>query len=160
MRPGPSANTRFGSLLFAIALVVCPVPLDGSTAVQQLTIRVHLEAATALRVSSPVLVFDVASDGGTAVASIEYTASARAPRDGEVVLSVDAMRSVEGPGGAADADSTLTVGEQDAAVPVSRPVVAQRWIGGGTRSGRLVFTLRAAAAGRYVVPVTLLLTTP
>jgi len=143
-----------------LGVVVFPSPVSGSDAVQQLTVRANLETATALRVSSRVLVFDVATDDGVALASVDYVASARTGRAGEVILSVETTRSVEGPGGAADPDSTLTVGEQPTPIAGNAPVVAERWIGGGTRSGRLVFTFRAAAAGRYVVPVRVVLSIP
>jgi hypothetical protein len=111
-------------------------------------------------VSSHVLVFEVGADNGSAVASIDYVASARTARTGEVILSVEVTRSAEGPGGAADADSMLTLGEHPTPIAGDAPVVAERWIGGGSRSGRLVFTFRAAAAGRYLVPMRVSLATP
>jgi hypothetical protein len=139
----------------AIILTLAPRAADGSEAIQHLTIHASLQTATALQVSAHTLVFEVDSDGGTAVSSVDFVASARTTRSGEVILSVDAARNLEG------LDSwTLTLGEAGTPLPANGPIAAERWIGGGTRSGRVMFTLRAAAAGRYVVPVRLSLATP
>lgn len=75
-----------------------------------------------------------------------------------MVLSVEVTRAGRSSGDSADAEPILTIGN-GVAVPGDTPVVALRWIDGGTKSGRLVFTLRAAA-GRYVLPVRLSLVAP
>jgi len=145
----------------ALALVMCAMPAAASDAVQQMVITAHLESATSVRVSSHTLVFDVSGDGQAATASIDYRASARTGSGAEVVFSIEPLRAVEGPGGSADADCLLTLGGGDGA-PLSahEPTMLARWTGSGTRAGRVTFTLRAAAAGTYVVPVRLLLTAP
>jgi hypothetical protein len=159
--PSLAQTARFGSLVTsAVALVVCSAPrVEAADAVQHLIIRAELQPATALRVSSHVLVFDVAAEDGTAVAMLDYVASARVSRDGEVILSVQTTRGEDEPGGSARSQRTLTIGN-GAALPPDTPVIAQRWMGGGTRSGTLVFTLQAATAGRYVVPVRVALLSP
>lgn len=156
----PPSAVRPAWLFLVLLSIGCPPVVEGSEAVQHLTIRASVAPATTLRVSSQVLVFDVDSDEASAVARLDYTASARTQRDGEVILLVETTRSVEGPGGAADLDASLTMGGEGIPVPSDEHVVAERWIGGGTRSGRIVFTLRGAAAGRYVLPVRVSLSIP
>jgi hypothetical protein len=153
-----SQLVSLGAVAFAVAMWS---PCAGaSDATQQLTIRTTVAPVTALHVSSQVLVFDVPADHATAATAVEYVASARTDRAGEVILSVETARAIDGPGGAADAETLLTVGAESAPLAGERLVVAERWMGSGTRAGRVVFTLRAAAAGRYVVPVRLVLSAP
>jgi hypothetical protein len=40
-------------------------------------------------------------------------------------------------------------------VDPAAPTLAARWIGSGRRTGRLVFSLRAASPGTYAIPVKL-----
>lgn len=145
----------------AAALLLAP-PALASEAVRQVTLAAHVESRTSLRVSTNTLTFVVRADGGTATASVDYTAAARTRHDAEVVLSVEPLRSVDGPGGAADLETMLSVdSETTGSQPVSSmPVLAARWTGSGVREGRLTFTLRADAAGTYVVPVRVVLSVP
>jgi hypothetical protein len=39
-------------------------------------------------------------------------------------------------------------------------VVAGRWVGSGLRTGRLVFSLRAASGGTYTLPLRFVLSAP
>lgn len=128
-------------------------------------VNVQVTNRTSLKVSSEWLHFDVAQPGGLATASIDFSAGARTAAAGSIVLSVEPLRGIEGPGGAADVDSALTVsGEGDGLVggridPAHTTVVG-RWQGSGLRQGRLVFSLRANAAGNYSMPVRFVLSTP
>lgn len=138
-----------------VAIAAATAHVSASDAVRQLSIRTSLAAATSLQVSSHVLVFDVPGGGTGAVTSLDYVASARTQHGGEVILCVERP----GGDGALDPPAALTLEDTDA--PVSdAPVVAQRWVGSGTRSGRLTFRLRTATSGRYVVPVRVLLSAP
>jgi hypothetical protein len=82
-----------------------------------------------------------------------------------VVLSVEPLRAFDGPGGAADVVTAVSfsgVGEgtTSGALVQSQPSIAGRWTGSGLRTGTLVFVLRAAAPGTYLLPVRFVLSTP
>lgn len=150
---------RFLSL--AAALLLAP-PALASEAVQQVTLAAHVESRTSLRVSTSTLSFVVPADGDTVTASVDYMAAARTQRDAQVVLSVELLRSIDGPGGAADAETTLSVDSDIAGSQQmsSTPVRAARWTGSGLREGRLTFRLAAAAPGVYAVPVRIVISVP
>ena len=81
------------------------------------------------------------------------------------MLSVEPVRSLDGPGGAADVESSVSLAGQGegtltGAVGFAGPTVAGRWVGSGLRTGRLVFSLRVAASGRYTLPVRFVLSAP
>ena len=129
------------------------------------TVNVNLATRTSLKVSSRVLHFDVAQPGGLATATLDFTAGARMPAGSDIVLSVEPLRAVEGPGGAADADADLSFtgegqGLLSGLVEAAQSTVVGRWQGSGLREGRLIFQLRASAAGSYSVPVRIVLSTP
>ncbi len=112
-----------------------------------------------------MLRFDVITPGQAATAEVEFSAGARTPSGAEVVLSMEPERAIEGPGGAADVESSLSFsgeGEGTTAgiVGSGAPTIAGRWSGSGLRSGRLVFSLRAGATGTYTLPVRFVLSTP
>jgi hypothetical protein len=80
-------------------------------------------------------------------------------------LSVEPLRAIDGPGGAADVETSLSFqgsGDGTLAGPLSpdTQAVAGRWLGSGLRTGRFVFSLRAAAPGSYTVPIRFVLSTP
>ena len=127
-------------------------------------VRFDVAARTSLKVSSEVLRFDVAQPGGTATAAIDFSAAARMPSGAEIVLSVEPLRAVEGPGGAADVESSLSFagrgpGLLAGALTGDTAIVGQGH-GSGLREGRVVFTLRANASGTYTLPVRFVLSTP
>lgn len=128
-------------------------------------VSVQVAARTSLKVSSHVLRFDVPRAGGIATASIDFTAAARMGVGGGVVLSVEPLRALDGPGGAADVETALSFagigpGLLAGTMPSGDAAVVGRWTGSGRRDGRVVFTLRAAAPGNYSVPVRFVLSAP
>ena len=134
-----------------------------SVAHTNLNITAQFAARTSLKVSSELLQFDVAQ--GTATTTIEFSAGARTPSQGEIVLSVEPLRGLTGPGGAADVDAAISVtgegeGLLSTRVDSTRTTVIGRWHGSGRRQGRLVFTLNATATGAYSMPVRFVLSTP
>lgn len=151
-------------LASAAAIVVCvaaPVRA-GATATASVTVSVDVASRTSLRVSTDVLQFDGAGTGAPVTAAVEFSAGARVPRGGDVMLTVEPQRSMAD--GAAGVEPSITFeGEGDgtvAGVLSGTPVVAGRWQGSGLRHGRVRFTLHADSVGSYVVPVRFVLSTP
>jgi hypothetical protein len=133
---------------------------DAKTVVVAATVASRMS----LKVSTQLLQFEVA-DGGEAVAAIDFSAGARTQTGGEVVLTVEPMRATEGPGGAADVETSVTFagegeGTRSGSLIANAPAVAGRWNGSGLRTGRMVFALRSAAPGSYSLPVRFVLSTP
>lgn len=140
-------------------------PPAGADITSTLTMVAQVHARSALRVSTRLLRFDVVDPDAPAIAVLEFTAASRTRSDGEVVLTIEPERWVEGPGGAADVDAAVTFtgdgpGTVSGALAPSTPTIAGRWIGSGQRAGRLAFTLRASAQGMYVLPVRVSLSAP
>ena len=154
------------AVLFASATAFTPARAAASdTATGAVVVSAQFSSRTSLRVSTQLLQFDVVSPGQSATVAVDFSAGARTQSGGEVVLSVEPARAVEGPGGAADVESSLSfAGEGDGTttgiVGSVAPTVAGRWTGSGLRTGRLVFSLRAGARGTYTVPVRFVLSTP
>ena len=153
-------------LLTAAVLAVCArgaAAEDVATA--RVSVNLNLATRTSLKVSGRVLHFDVTRRGEIATAALEFSAGARTPASSDVVLTVEPERGIDGPGGAADADADLSfVGEGDGmlagSVAFSQGTTVGRWQGSGLREGRVIFKLRADAAGHYVLPVRFVLSTP
>ena len=77
------------------------------------------------------------------------------------MLTVEPVRQLEGPGGAVEVSfSGEGEGTLDGALSERTPTVVGRWTGSGSRSGRVAFSLRAAAPGDYDVPLRFVLTAP
>jgi hypothetical protein len=130
-----------------------------------IVVHARFHSRTSLRVSARLLQFEVPTESQAAIAAVDFSAGARTAADAEVVLSVEAARSIGGPGGAADVETSLSFsgegdGTRSGSVGTDIPTVAGRWTGSGLRTGRLVFTLRAAAPGAYSVPLRFVLSTP
>lgn len=164
--PVTAVRVHRSSALRVCALVAtlagAAAPLSASDTVRLLSIHASIAPATSLQVSSHVLVFDVTDEGGTAVSTVSYVASARTARDSEVFLSIEATRPAAIFSGAAAAGATLTVTDNGGPVSqvLANQAIATQWVGGGTRAGQLVFTLRSAPVGRYLIPVRFLLLAP
>ena len=120
--------------------------------------RCHFSTSGRVSVSADLLRFEVTSPGQPVTATVEFSAGTRTQSDAHVVLSVDPIRGLEGPGGAGDVEASLSFaghgeGTLDGMLRGAGPTVAGQWIGSGLRHGRLVFALRAGATGTYTVPV-------
>jgi hypothetical protein len=156
------------ALALTAALVMLPSVAthaadDTKTVVVQANASVG--SRTSLTVSSQQLEFVLTDSKQPAVATIEFVAGARTHAGAEVVLTVEAVRSLEGPGGAADVDAAITFsaeGEGAIAGTMSpaTPVIAGRWTGSGRRTGRLSFALRAGVPGTYTMPLRFILSAP
>ena len=156
------ATIRYG---LAIALLSVAVPAAAAeSSVGTLTVVATFNTRTTLSVSSKVLHFDVDDPQQPATASIDFQAKARTAVSGEVVLCVEPLRTLEGPGELANAESVVFHGEGDGTlqgtVTPSSAATAGRWTGSGVRTGRLVFALRASSRGSYLLPVRFVLSAP
>jgi hypothetical protein len=126
-----------------------------------LPVNVTVFSRTSLRVSTDLLRFDVAAPDAQASVIVDFSAAARTARDGELVLSVEAAGV--NPDGAPELPVTF-VGQGDGTrsgtLHATRTSVAARWTGSGLRTGSLIFSVRVAAPGQYIVPVRFVLSTP
>ena len=157
-------RSRYVPIVVVCSLLGASAPAAAqSVAHASVAIKADLALRTSLKVSSELLQFDVAQ--GTATTTIEFSAGARTPSQGEIVLSVEPLRGLSGPGGAADVDAAITVSGDGEGLLSTRldstsTTVVGRWHGSGLRQGRLLFTLNATAAGSYSMPVRFVLSTP
>jgi hypothetical protein len=148
------------SLLFGTA--AASAADSASTTVQ---VQVQLSSRTSLHVSSQMLQFDLTDPAGAATAAVDFRAGARVPSASDVILTVEPLHAINGPGGAADVDASVSVGGEGTGLiggtlALNGPTLAGRWHGAGLREGRLVFTLHANASGNYTVPVRFVLSMP
>ena len=144
--------------------VVLPTLAAGESAKASVVVNAEFSSRTSLKVSAQVLTFEVVNPAQAATASVEFSAGARTLTRGDVVLSFEMLRAIEGPDGCPDVEAALTLaGEGQGAMSrgaLAEPQVARRWTGSGLRTGRLVFALRAGAAGTYAVPMRFTLIAP
>lgn len=148
-----------------VVLFVASGQMTAESATASIAVTAEFASRTSLKVSSQVLNFDVRSAGETSVATVEFSAGARTRSGGDVLLTVEPLRAMEGPGGAADVDTSITFsgtgnGTVSGSLQPTSPVVAGRWTGSGLRTGQLTFVLRTTVAGSYMVPVRFVLSTP
>jgi hypothetical protein len=120
---------------------------------------------TSLRVSAQVLEFRIDPGATEGLATIDFTAAARALPESDVVMHVKADGGLTGPGGAADVDAEVAftgdgAGALSGTLQLSEATAAARWIGGGVRTGRVVFKLRASTPGDYRLPVRFAISVP
>jgi len=162
----PTVGTLRRLSLAALALGFCgSVAAAEETARATVNVTAVVTARTSLKVSSQILQFDVARADGVATAAVDFTAGARLPSGSEIVLTVEPLRGVDGPGGAADIETSLSFAGEGQGLLAGQIRAAQmaivgRWQGSGVRDGRVIFTLRASTAGTYSVPVRFILSTP
>lgn len=134
------------------------------TAAATVVVTAQFGARTSLRVSSELLRFDVMTPGQPATVSVEFSAGARTRSGAEVIMSVERVRAIAGAGLAADPGAVRFAGEGagtlDGDLPAAGLSTAGRWLGSGMRTGRIVFSLAAAPAGSYTLPVRFVLSAP
>jgi hypothetical protein len=156
-------------LLVSVLMVAGAGAFVAASASERVTVTLaataELNSRTSLTVSADTLRFDVTAPGSPAIVSVEFVAGARTRAAGEVVLTVESLREVEGPGGAADVDTAVAFagdgdGTQAGRLRPAEPVVAGRWTGSGRRIGRLRFTLSTETVGAYTLPVRFVLSAP
>jgi hypothetical protein len=146
-------------------VVLAPTALEADETRATVVVSARFSSRTSLKVSSQVLQFDVRTPSQPATAVIDFSAGARTERGADVVLSIEPMRATTGPGGSADVETSLRfAGEGEGlgqgALHAQAPAIAGRWSGSGLRTGRIVFSLVAAAPGSYQLPVRLVISTP
>jgi hypothetical protein len=151
--------------LVVLAVIAIALPARASDeAIAKVAVGANVATRTSLHVSSELLTFDLAGPGASATAAVDFTAGARVPTGSVVMLTVEPLQAVSGPGGAADVETAVTFDGEGAGTLAgtlnAAPAVAARWHGSGFRQGRLVFTLHAAADGHYTIPVRFVISTP
>jgi hypothetical protein len=158
-----SLRTALVILLASAGATAAPAAADQAGGA--VVVTAQFSSRTSLKVSARLLRFDVPEPGAEARAAVEFVAGARTTAGAEVLLSVEPVRAVDGPGGAADVETSLSFAGEGAGtlggpIAASGPTIAGRWSGSGRRSGRLVFSLRAGATGTYSVPLRFVLSAP
>lgn len=151
--------------LAVLAIAAPSTAMAGESATASITVTAEFATRTSLKVSSQVLQFDLDNPDQPGLAAIDFAVGARTRIGGEVVLTVEPVRSVVGPEGAADILTSVTfsgtgLGTLAGALQESGTTVAGRWNGSGLRTGRLTFALRAPVSGSYTLPVRFVLSTP
>jgi hypothetical protein len=155
----------FVGVVAASVLAVASPVSAADTATANVVVSAKFTSRTSLKVSTDLLQFDVAGPGQPATAIVDFAAGARTQAGAEVLLSIEQLHGVEGPGGASELESSVSFAGEGAgtlagALVAAGPAVAGRWIGSGLRQGRLVFALRAGASGNYILPVRFILSAP
>jgi hypothetical protein len=157
--------------VLSAALVTCvaagnaPLAAASDRATATLAAHAQFVSRTSLTVSTKTLHFDLTDPGTPATVRVDFVAGARTRPGGEVVLTIEPLRAIEGPGGAADAGASVefageTEGTLAGTISTAAPAVAGRWVGSGRRAGSLRFSLRSSVAGAYSLPVRFVLTAP
>jgi hypothetical protein len=148
------------SLLLLLCLCTAPAHAQ-QRATETVQARVRFESRTSLSVSSSVLTFHHADPQAPSIVEIDFAARARTHAGGEVVLTVEPIQQFEGPDAAVDVSfNGEGAGTHDGALSDRSPSVVGRWTGSGSRTGRVAFSLRAAAPGDYSVRLRFVLTAP
>lgn len=167
-------NRRLCARTLAVGVALMTVVPSAAALAQQathtVTFGVTFANRTSLTTSSSVL--DVpqvvlGNAGSAVVGTIEFQAAARTRGDGEVVLTVEALRDIGSltGGGVANPAVAIAFSGTDSGVVVGTlsgtPQVAGRWVGPGLRRGQLTFTLKGT--GRVsggVIPLRFVLSAP
>lgn len=156
------------SASFVVSVVACAFASAAPVAAQvtaSIPAVASVQARTSLAVSSHLLEFHIVAPGEGAAASVEFSAGARTASGAQVVLSIEPLTAVQGPGGAADVEASVAFEGQGAGTEAGVltdqvPAVVARWRGSGLRTGRLLFTLRASAPGVYLLPLRFVISAP
>lgn len=139
--------------------------MAADVATASVAVDVQVANRTSLRVSTDLLQFEVTRPDEPATAAVEFSAAARTSHANDVVLTIEPLRAIDGPGGAADVETAVTFsgdggGTLAGTLASATSAIAGRWRGSGVWAGRLVFALRASASGTYTLPVRFVLSTP
>ena len=159
-------NTALTALFGASALMAAAgVCFAGDSSTASVTVTAGFASRTSLKVSTDVLRFDIKAAGQSTETIVDFSAAARTQQGGEVVLTVELVGAMNGPGGASDVETSLTFsgfgnGLGKGPLDCSVPSIAGRWVGSGLRTGQLAFTLRSSVPGSYSVPVRFVLSAP
>jgi hypothetical protein len=128
-----------------------------------ITASVRVQPRTSLTTSTQILTFHVVAADEDAFAELDFEAAARAGADRTVLLTIDPPEASDDGQGPGAFDGTLRFhrdggGTSEGIVDPIGPTTLARWTGGGVRSGRIEFRLRASSPGVYGFPVRVSLT--
>ena len=155
--------------VFRVVAIISLIPVGisavenaaGSTVARTSVVAsADVRTRTSIVASTELLRFQVAEENQPAIATLTFSAGARAAATSEVLLLVTADEPLESTA-STDEEIALTMSSGASARPViaGERVLAATWIGGGLRTGQLQFELRATP-GTYSVPVKLQLIVP
>lgn len=138
---------------FPAVAVLCGMSVGVSASDRSVTVlaRTTISERTSLSVSANILEFVVApgSTGGTA--SLEFTSGVRTRPGSEVLVVAEVMGPFPGALTFSGGGDGLTAGSLG---PGGTAVIA-RYVGGGQRQGRIVFTLDGVQPGTHAIPIRL-----
>ncbi len=118
-----------------------------------LVLNASVAPHTSLQVSTSILRFDVADDGGLGDAVVHYRLAARTRHGGAVRLTVEPDGTSAGSEAAAVA-AVCSAETGAATLAAGRPQSVAEWRGSGVREGTIRCHLAGAAApGRHLLPV-------
>jgi hypothetical protein len=155
----------FTVALSGVRVLAIVAPVSAAETAASVVVSAQVSGRTSLKVSTDILSFDVAVSSEAATSAVDFSAGARTHAGTEVLLSVEQLCRLTGPGGARGDESPGRFtgqgdGTLDGVLATASPAVAGRWTGSGLRKGRLVFMMRAGASGRYMLPVHFSLSAP
>lgn len=149
------------TLAVVLGLAAPSAAADSASASATVVVNAQFSTRTSLKVSSQMLQFAVGAGDPAPSVAVDFSAAARTHAGGEVMLLIEPLGGIDD--GAEGIAAMTFAGEGQGtgrgALAVGGLTPVARWTGSGLRTGRLTFTLRAAA-GRYTVPVRFLLTAP
>ena len=164
---GTSIPGRWACVACAVAcsFAIASRAEAAESVVRSLAIQAEVSTRTSLKVSTNMLDVDVVNPALPAVGAIEFSAGARTEASGEVLLILEPLVSIfvaNEPGPASALNVANADADHETAIDVSTPgpKIARRWVGSGLRRGTLHVSLRAPRAGRYQVPLRMLLVAP
>src|SRR6266516_4670656 len=95
----------FAGVVAANVLAAASTVSAAETATASAVVSAQFSSRTSLKVSTDLLRFEVAGPGQPATAAVDFAAGARTQAGAEVLLSIEQLHAVEGPGGASDLES-------------------------------------------------------
>jgi hypothetical protein len=152
----PAPMRSLWSLVAVGVLLGAPPSVRAAeSATASVVVNVQFMTRTTLKVSAEVIRFDVTRPDQAVIAAVDFSAAARTQSGGEVVLTVESLQAIDG----SISVRGESVGVGGVLAPF-HPVIAGRWIGSGSRAGRLEFSLCSSEPGTYAVPLRFVLSAP
>lgn len=172
MRPTCASARRAGreALTVSAVALACVAAADASDqAVALVRFQAAVGPGTSLSVSDQRLLIEPGSSGRDVpveTGTIGFRAAARTSGDGDVVLTVEPLGTLQASAGSGDTATTISflgrgAGVQDGVLRQGIPQTVARWVGSGVHRGSLTFVASGPLPQRGAsVPLRFLLTAP